>query len=381
MKNSIILKRLIFVSVICLFIFSCKDSLVEPEIIGTSSELESYAKHIANININSNDVKSNGFIPTSDGGYISYYYNDEHYYAVFYTEIAIQKYDSEGKLEWEYKYNYQQKGLLVGEFILTDDGSIAFVVSIEKAIYGLDTNSATFAMDMVLVKISAEGNFLWEKTYDIERWDKAYTLNNTADEGFIIGGSVEFDTGNVNSTSDGIIIKTNANGEIEWTKTYGVEGREERIKQVIQTKELGFIATMEVLPTYLEGEPLTNIMMLNQSGEFVKNIDHPFGYFWSDDILEANDGGYILGLVNNLPGLGLIKIMNNGDVSWDKQYVLTDGAPLNTYNFGGWPKGLYMGSLINSGYFVIVRNDTEDSVPTLGMYSVYKFDNSGNKIE
>jgi len=59
---------------------------------------------------------------------------------------------------------------------------------------------------------------LWTKTYGGENWDEGFSVQETSDSGYII-------TGRTNSFGVGqfdvYLIKTNANGDTLWTRTYG----------------------------------------------------------------------------------------------------------------------------------------------------------------
>jgi len=72
--------------------------------------------------------------------------------------------------------------------------------------------------DLFMVKTDSLGNFLWGKVYGTTAEEDAGNIAQTNDGGYIaIGTSAISCVGN----SDVIIIKTDANGNLQWTKTYG----------------------------------------------------------------------------------------------------------------------------------------------------------------
>lgn len=78
--------------------------------------------------------------------------------------------------------------------------------------------------DFWLVKTDANGTVLWEQTYGGSGFEKAYTMIPTTDGGFLLGGSgfsTDGDGNNNNGNSDFWLIKTDANGVLQWQQNYG----------------------------------------------------------------------------------------------------------------------------------------------------------------
>jgi hypothetical protein len=72
--------------------------------------------------------------------------------------------------------------------------------------------------DIFLIKTDANGNVQWAKTYGGTYWDWAFSVRQTSDGGYIVAGTTwSFGAGDY----DIFLIKTDANGNIQWAKTYG----------------------------------------------------------------------------------------------------------------------------------------------------------------
>jgi hypothetical protein len=104
---------------------------------------------------------------------------------------------------------------------------------------GYTSSSGVGGYDIFLVKADKAGNLIWQKTIGGTDWDFAYSLQTTVDGGFIIGGTTySYGSGN----ADGYVVKTNANGDTTWTKTYG-GANDDEFKSVIQTSDGNYALT------------------------------------------------------------------------------------------------------------------------------------------
>jgi hypothetical protein len=91
--------------------------------------------------------------------------------------------------------------------------------------------------DIFLIKTDANGNRIWAKTYGGTSDDYAYSVQQTSDGGYIVAGVTwSFGAG----YWDIFLIKTDANGNLQWAKTYGGIGDDEA-RSVQQTSDGGYI--------------------------------------------------------------------------------------------------------------------------------------------
>ena len=92
----------------------------------------------------------------------------------------------------------------------TNDGGIAIV--------GYTGSYGAGGFDVWLIKTDANGNSLWSKTYGGVGDDYGYSLKQTDDGGFVIGGATNsFGAGGL----DSYLIRTDSLGDTLWTKTFG----------------------------------------------------------------------------------------------------------------------------------------------------------------
>jgi len=144
---------------------------------------------------------------TSDGGYIVVGYTNS--FGAGDYDIFLIKTDASGNVQWaktyggtsgDYAYSVQQ----------TSDGG--YIVA------GTTWSFGAGYYDIFLIKTDASGNVQWAKTYGGTDYDWAYSVQQTSDGGYIVAGYTQsFGAGDY----DIFLIKTDANGNISWAKTYG----------------------------------------------------------------------------------------------------------------------------------------------------------------
>ena len=178
---------------------------------------------------------------------------------------------------------------------------------------GYTSSSGVGGYDVFLVKADKSGNLIWQKTIGGSDWDFANSMNATADGGFIIAGTT-YSYGHGNA--DGYVIKTNANGDTTWTKTFGGINDDE-FKSVIQTSDGNYALTgytksyndidsgdVWVLKLNTLGDTLWRKFYGQGQEDFANQIiEHPNGQFFiaggtkSFGVNKMN--GYALNLDNN----------------------------------------------------------------------------------
>jgi len=156
---------------------------------------------------------------TTDGGYICAGWTVSFGGLDFY----LVKTDASGDTQWTRIYDHDGDNEAYSAQQTTDGGYI---------IAGW-----TVGMNFYLVKTDAGGNTLWTRTYGGSMSDWAYSVQQTTDGGYIIAGfTYSFGAGN----SDCYLVKTNADGDTLWTRTYGGSFNDEAYS-VQQTTDGGYI--------------------------------------------------------------------------------------------------------------------------------------------
>lgn len=131
---------------------------------------------------------------------------------------------------------------------------------------------------------------LWTKTYGGEGSDRAYSVEQTTDGGFIIAGYINsFGAGNF----DVYLIKTDGEGDTHWTKTYGgIE--DDKGFAVQQINDSGYIVTG---CTRSFGTVSSDVYLIRTDAQGESLWTKTYGGDTTDigySVYETSDGGYII---------------------------------------------------------------------------------------
>jgi hypothetical protein len=187
------------------------------------------------------------------------------------------------------------------------------------------TNSSD-QRDVYIIKTNFAGDTLWTRTYGGEDWDEAKSIQQSFDGGYIITGSTySFGAGG----GDLYLIKIDSNGDTLWTKTYGGEDWDGGIS-VQNTIDGGY-----VILGYTEsfGNGYRDIWFLktNESGDTLWT--KTFGGAYSDmpgSVQQTSDEGYVIvgstDLIPYMTFVYLIKTDADGNVIWSHLLSVVDAV-------------------------------------------------------
>jgi hypothetical protein len=292
---------------------------------------------------------------TSDGGYIVAGYTRS--FGAGGRDIFLIKTDANGNVQWaktyggtgwDWAYSVQQ----------TSDGG--YIVAGETTSFGAGWD------DIFLIKTDANGNVQWVKTYGGTSFDWANFVRQTSDGGYIVAGyTTSFGAENF------FLIKTDANGNIIWAKAYGGTSGEEAYS-VQQTSDGGYIVAGET-GSFGAGEHDIFLIKTDANG----NVQWAKTYGGTYDDLayyvqQTSDGGYIVVGETFSFGVGyedifLIKTDANGNVQWAK-----------TYGGANSEKGYTVQQTSDGGY--IVAGETTSFGAGGWDFFLIKTDANGNRI-
>jgi uncharacterized delta-60 repeat protein len=205
--------------------------------------------------------------------------------------------------------------------------------------------------DAYLIKTNQNGEEVWSRTFGGAYWDYAYSVQQTTDGGYILAGFTT--VYGVGRDDDVYLIKTNANGEEVWSRTFGGEGLDQA-GTVQQTSDGGYIIAGR---TESFGAGWDDVYLIKTDADGHEVWSRTFGGIHQDSarsIQQTSDGGYIVAGFTNSFGAGLedvylIKTDANGDAVWTKTFggAMMEGASsVQQTSDGGY---IVAGSTFSSG--------------------------------
>lgn len=115
-----------------------------------------------------------------------------------------------------------------GSMIATADGGLALCGGTQSNDGDVSGNHGD--SDYWLVKTDADGNIQWQKCFGGTNYEKAFDLFQSSDGGFLLAGFTESNDGDVSGNHstdyDGWVIKTDASGNLQWQKCLGGSGQD-----------------------------------------------------------------------------------------------------------------------------------------------------------
>jgi len=175
-------------------------------------------------------------IVAGDGGYVitGLYEPPSAETAAFYEnrKLYLMKTDSMGNQEW--RQTYPNNGVNVGSAVLlAPDGGYVVAGEGRSLVPG---NS----MDVLLMKTDAQGNLVWKKTYGGEKWDGArgQCVGQTADGGYIVGGR----TKSLEKRGGAFyLVRTDSAANPQWQRVFDGDSPNNRPSFVLQASDGGYV--------------------------------------------------------------------------------------------------------------------------------------------
>ncbi len=250
-----------------------------------------------------------GICASHDDGYILTGYSTSFsYYTANSKDVFIVKIDEDGNELWSKTYG--GSCLDIGRSICqSDDG---YIICGYTESYGSGEN------DIYVLSIDEEGTIIWDKQYGGSGAELGYQIKKTSDDNYvIIGGS-----GSDRANYDFYFLKIDDSGNVIWEKYYGAQGGEggyDRGHAVVETNNGDFIIVGET--NY--GDALNFILIktdFNGNLEWSKvygELLHDHG----NDIIETSDGNYVICGRFDISSkgyndVGILKINTDGDEIW-----------------------------------------------------------------
>ena len=193
----------------------------------------------------------------------------------------------------------------------------------------------------LLICTDSMGNKLWEKTYGNSGISLAYSVIQTTDGGFAIGG-FWYVPGSTVNTGDPIVIKTDSLGNKEWEKNLGGPFKDNRALLCKGTDGSIIAGTMyadSMAGSPIHGDPYSRIYIVKLDNDGTIIWDKKYGesktHNYLTNIRSLADGSFIIsGLITtDFPHKSgwLMKLSADGDSLWYRLYDNLHGSMSENY--------------------------------------------------
>ena len=247
---------------------------------------------------------------TEDGGYIVAGYTWS--FGAGGADVYVLKLDSAGNLEWQKTFGGSSDDFAYSIQQTADGG---YIVAGYTLSFGAGVN------DAYVLKLDSAGNLEWQKTFGGSSDDFAYSIQQTSDGGYIVAGNTwSFGAGG----ADAYVLKLDSAGNLEWQKTFGGSGHDYAYS-IQQTTDDGYIVA-GYTNSFGAGDDDAYVLKLDSAGTL--QWQKVFGGS-SDDfaysIQQTSDGGYIVAGYTWSFGAGsrdvyVLKLDSAGNLEWQKTF-------------------------------------------------------------
>jgi len=246
-------------------------------------------------------------VVTSDGGYALA--GNTYSFDYGYADFWLVKIDADGNMMWNRTYGIENDDHPYA-LVQTSDGGFA--------IAGETRCQGAGGYDFWLVKTDGSGNMMWNQTYGGSHYEDAYALVETSDGGYAIAGDTNsFGAGGY----DFWLVKIDADGNMMWNQTYG-RGERDIAYSLIETSDGGYALAGNTV-SFGVGNNGFWLVKTNKYGN--EEWNQTYGGNSAYSLIETVDGGYALAGYKESFGAGeadfyLVKINESGNMMWNRTY-------------------------------------------------------------
>jgi hypothetical protein len=211
------------------------------------------------------------------------------------------------------------KGFIIAGLSNSDDVDIA------------GHHGTTDFSDYWIVKLDSNANLEWQRSLGGDSDDVANSIKQTMDGGYIVAGYSNSINGDVSGNHGGYdywIVKLDDNGKIIWRKSYGGT-RDDKAYSIIQTEDSGFVVVGLAfshdgdISLHISDTVTTSdywVLKLDKSGNLLwEKSFGDYGYQHAFSVRQTTDRGFIIAGHSEWD-YWVIKISNLGDLRWNKLY-------------------------------------------------------------
>ena len=288
-----------------------------------------------------NDLPSS-IIQTTDGGYLITGFTASNDLDVSgnhggnFDAWAV-KINSLGHIQWSKVYGGSDSDSFYSAFETAEKGFI--LAGRSRSNDGdLELNHGEY--DAWIIKVDSTGSILWNNIYGGSRDEQVNKIIGTIDGDYLALVETVSSDGDVGNSKGGVdfwFVKLSENGDIVWEKSFGGEGSDFPA-DIIQTSDGSFVSVGFVTSSNT-GDIGANhgafdywVNKISPSGELIwQNVFGGTGPDWARKVIQIQDEGFLIagtagsddGDVTNYKGsydYWLVKVNNEGELIWQSTY-------------------------------------------------------------
>lgn len=247
------------------------------------------------------------------------------------------KLDKDGRVEWQNTYG--------GSYVEIADAGLevstgGYIITASTQSNDGDIAGYKGGTDYWVVKISESGEIEWSKTYGGSSADLPEDIIECSDGSFVIAGASASEDGDVSFTTgtyDYWIIKIDANGELLWEKSFGRSGRN-WAKEIKETDDKGYIVTGSFNNT-IYVDYYTIKLDINGNLIWESRIGGQKNE-WPHSVIQNYDGNYVIAgssssdnwdVSQNFGGKDVWVVKMNGEtILWEESFGGSDDESANS---------------------------------------------------
>jgi len=230
------------------------------------------------------------------------------------NDAYVLKTDPAGNVQWSKTFGGSGSGKDEYAYDIRQTSDGGYIVTGRTNM--LDVNN-----DVYLFKLDANGVLQWSKTFGCVNTDWGDAVLQTTDGGYLLSGQTFCSS----SLGNAYVIKTDSSGTMQWTYTYGGTGTDEEFYDIQATSDSGYIMTGW---TTSFGAGAYDVFLVKITSSGTLQWSKTFGGVGNDfgtRVRQNATGGFVISGYTDGFGLGsndmyLLKTDSTGTLLWSKTF-------------------------------------------------------------
>jgi hypothetical protein len=231
--------------------------------------------------------------------------------------VYLVKTDADGNWQWDKTYGgsaddcgWSVKCLADGYIIVGSTGS-----------FGDDSG------DAYLIRLDAEGDVVWEKTFGGPNADEGYAVHKVSDGGFVFAGYTQ---ASFAGDDNAWLVKTDGSGNLVWERLFGtiatspadIPGCLQQARDALLTSDGGYLLAGYMHP----GGSDSDAWLIKTDGDGKQEWEQTYGggaWDQAEAVIPTADGGFALSGMSRGADWNqawLVKTDAAGNQEWEKRF-------------------------------------------------------------